>query len=139
VALVVALLELAQEMSRSVSGETKRFGVVGVLVVSVLLGIGPAGARDDGRYADSPMKPWFESLRNKDGVQCCEVADGMALLDVDWDNQDGHYRIRIEGQWVEVPDESVVTQPNRIGRPIVWTQYLNGKPIVRCFMPGTMT
>ena len=104
-----------------------------------VLGIGSAEARDDGRYADSPLKPWFESLHNKDGVQCCEVADGMALLDVDWDSQDGHYRVRLEGQWVMVPDERVVTQPNRIGRPIVWTQYLNGKPLVRCFMPGTMT
>lgn len=113
--------------------------ILRVLAALALLGIGFAYARDDGRYANSPMKPWFESLHNKDGTQCCAVADGMALSDVDWDTQDGHYRVRIDGQWVVVPDDRVITQPNRIGRPIVWPQYLNGKPIVRCFMPGTMT
>ncbi len=53
--------------------------------------------------------------------------------------QDGHYRVRLDGQWIVVPDDRVVTQPNRIGPSIVWPQYLNGNPIVRCFMPGTMT
>ena len=27
-------------------------------------------ARDDGRYANSPLKPWFESLHSEYG-QCC--------------------------------------------------------------------
>jgi hypothetical protein len=40
---------------------------------------------------------------------------------------------------VVVPDDRVVNEPNRIGRPMVWPQYVNGNPIVRCFMPGTMT
>jgi hypothetical protein len=30
--------------------------------------------RDDGRYASSPLKPWFESLRNGWGQSCCDVA-----------------------------------------------------------------
>ena len=120
-------------------GETGRFAIIGILAASVLLGIGFAQARDDGRYAGSPMKPWFESLHNKVGVQCCAVADGMAVADVDWDTQNGHYRVRIDGQWVVVPDDRVVTQPNRTGRSMVWPQYIDGKPIVRCFMPGTMT
>ena len=66
-------------MSRRVFDQPRRFAIAGILMTSVL-GIGSAEARDDGRYADSPLKPWFESLHNKDGVQCCEVADGMALL-----------------------------------------------------------
>lgn len=109
------------------------------LAASVLLTTCLAHARDDGRYANSPLKPWFESLHNKNGVQCCDVADGMAVADVDWDTEDGHYRVRLDGKWVAVPDDRVVTQPNRIGRSIVWPQYLNGEPIVRCFLPGTMT
>ena len=113
--------------------------IIRVLAVLALFGIGFAHARDDGRYANSPMKPWFESLHNQDGVQCCAVADGMALADVDWDTQGGHYRVRIDDQWVAVPDDRVITQPNQVGKAIVWPQYLNGKPLVRCFMPGTMT
>lgn len=120
-------------------GETTMVAIVRALALFVLLGVGFAQARDDGRYANSPMKPWFESLRNKDGVQCCDVADGMALSDVDWDTRDGHYRVRLDEQWVMVPDDRVITQPNRVGRAIVWPQYFNGKPVVRCFMPGTMT
>jgi hypothetical protein len=33
--------------------------------------------RDDGRYASSPLKPWFESLRNGWGQSCCDLADGI--------------------------------------------------------------
>ena len=43
-----------------------------------------AMARDDGRYANSPLKPWFESLRSQYG-QCCSDADGYVVADVDWD------------------------------------------------------
>lgn len=35
-----------------------------LLVLTVLL-TGPMMARDDGRYANSPLKPWFESLHSE--------------------------------------------------------------------------
>ena len=41
-------------------------------------------ARDDGRYAGSPLKPWFDELRDKNGQQCCADADGAVVKDVDW-------------------------------------------------------
>jgi hypothetical protein len=28
---------------------------------------------------------------------------------------------------------------NRMGRTMVWPQYINGNPVIRCFMPGSMT
>jgi hypothetical protein len=105
----------------------------------LVLGLGFAQARDDGRYANSPLKSWFESLHSKKGVQCCANADGMVLSDVDWDTKDGHYRVHLDGQWIEVPDDRVVTEANRTGRPMVWPQYLNGNAVIRCFMPGSMT
>ena len=36
--------------------------------------------RDDGRYASSPLKPWFESLRNGWGQSCCDLADGIEVV-----------------------------------------------------------
>ncbi|MGJ5085815.1 MULTISPECIES: hypothetical protein [unclassified Bradyrhizobium] len=105
--------------------------------------LGDAAARDlDGRYANSPLKGWFESLRSGKGP-CCSDADGTALSDTDWDTKDGRYRVRIEGQWWVVPEEAVVTEPNRAGRTMVWPVYyreLNtGLRIdVRCFLPGSM-
>jgi hypothetical protein len=94
-------------------------------------------ARDDGRYAGSPLKPWFDSLKSGKGP-CCSDADGTALSDVDWDTVDGHYRVRIGGQWIDVPDDAVIKEPNRAGRTMVWPIYANGMPTIRCFMPGSM-
>jgi len=51
-------------------------------------------ARDDGRFANSPLKPWFDRLASGKGL-CCSFADGVSVQDVDWDTQDGHYRVRI--------------------------------------------
>jgi hypothetical protein len=54
---------------------------------------------DDGRYASSPLKPWFESLRNGWGQLCCGLADGIEVVDGDWDTRDGHYRVRLASGW----------------------------------------
>ena len=70
--------------------------------------------RDDGRFANSPLKEWFDQLASKNGL-CCTFADGVGVQDVDWDTQDGHYRVRLYGQWLVVPDDAVVTEPNRFG------------------------
>lgn len=98
-------------------------------------------ARDvDGRYAaqNPELHQWFEGLRSGKGP-CCSDADGASVADVDWETQGGHYRVRIDGEWVDVPDEAVITEPNRIGRTMVWPirGYLGLS--IRCFMPGSMT
>jgi hypothetical protein len=97
-------------------------------------------ARDDGRYANSnpELKAWFDSLKSGKGP-CCSDADGTALSDVDWESKSGHYRVRLEGEWIDVPDDAVITAPNRIGRTMVWPMYRDGKITPRCFMPGSMT
>ena len=74
-------------------------------------------ARDDGRFANSPLKEWFDRLASKNGL-CCAFADGVSVQDVDWDTQDGHYRVRLQGEWVEVPDAAVI-KPNRFGPAVV--------------------
>jgi hypothetical protein len=96
-------------------------------------------ARDDGRFANSPLKEWFDRLASKNGL-CCAFADGISVQDVDWDTQDGHYRVRIQGEWIVVPDEAVVTEPNRFGPAVAWPyndRYGNTR--IRCFMPGAGT
>jgi len=104
-----------------------------------------AGARDDGRFAGSPLKSWFDHLASSKGL-CCSFADGVSVEDVDWDtggkNQDtqsegGHYRVRLNGQWVDVPDAAVVTEPNKFGPAVVWPYQDNaGVTQIRCFIPG---
>ena len=47
--------------------------------------------------------------------------------------------VRLQGEWIDVPADTVITEPNRAGRTIVWPYYINGRALVRCFMPGSMT
>src|SRR5690349_22464258 len=109
-----------------------------VVIAARILAPHKAAARDvDGRYANSPLKEWFDSLRSGKGP-CCSDADGTALSDVDWEAKDGHYRVRIEGQWWDVPDEAVISEPNRAGRTMVWPVYYGARNEtirvdIRCF------
>ena len=106
-------------------------------VIALLFGfVSPALARDDGRYADDPLKYWFDHLSSGRGM-CCSFADGFSVTEVDWDREGGHYRVRLHGEWIDVPDIAVVTGPNRYGPAVVWP-YMdeNGKAYIRCFLPG---
>jgi len=70
-------------------------------------------ARDRGQYANAnpELKAWFEGLKSGKGP-CCSDADGTAVSDVDWQSGNGHYRVRLDGEWIDVPDEAVITEPN---------------------------
>ncbi len=109
-------------------------------------------ARDRGQFVNTgaDLKAWFDGLRSGKGP-CCSDADGSAISDSDWESKDGHYRVRIprlgyviEGReqelvWVDVPEEAVISEPNRVGRTMVWPIYGYMGVTIRCFMPGSMT
>lgn len=118
----------------------KELGDVRLITAALMVAVAcsAAKARDDGRYAGSALKPWFDQLRSEKGP-CCSDADGAALSDSDWDSKDGHYRVKLQGEWIVVPDEALIKGPNLAGRTMVWPMYLDGKPVVRCFIPGSMT
>jgi len=100
--------------------------------------VGSVTARDlDGRYANSPLKPWFDQLASGKGL-CCSMADGESVADPDWESKDGHYRVRLENKWIDVPDDALITEPNRAGRTMVWPMRFNGETFIRCFIPGSM-
>jgi hypothetical protein len=113
-------------------------GPVLAVVASCMLVFVPGrvAAHDDGRYADSPLKAWFDQLASGKGL-CCSFADGVSVENVDWDTQNGRYRVRIQGQWFVVPDAAVVTEPNKFGPAVVWPyQDSDGATQIRCFLPG---
>lgn len=112
----------------------------GVPLLLVALASQLVHARDRGQFASSnpEIKAWFDTLRSGKGP-CCSDADGSAVSDVDWESGNGHYRVRLEGEWVDVPDEAVITEPNRVGRTMVWPIRGYGGLSIRCFMPGSMT
>jgi hypothetical protein len=78
-----------------------------------------AFARDDGRYANDPLKYWFDHLASGKGM-CCSFPDDFSVSDVDRDMRDGHYRVLLHGEWIEVPATALVTVPNRYGPAVVW-------------------
>ena len=114
-----------------------------VALAVVLLGLASqlGHARDRGQFANAnpELRAWFNALKSGKGP-CCSDADGSAISDADWESGNGHYRVRIDGEWVNVPDEAVITEPNRVGRTMVWPIRDGvGGLYIRCFMPGSMT
>lgn len=107
-----------------------------ILALALLSSV--AYARDlDGWYAQSPLHDWFDSLASGKGL-CCSFADGMTVKDVDWDSKDGKYRVRLDGQWLDVPDDALVTVPNKFGAAVVWPYKDGGETKIRCFIAGAM-
>jgi hypothetical protein len=103
----------------------------------------PAGAADHGQLGPtSPeVKAWAATLENKLREGCCSTADGWKPQEVEYDMKGNKYRVKIDGEWYEVPSEAVVNVPNKFGFAVVWyyRSWLNGiKPTlsIRCFIPG---
>lgn len=110
------------------------FVVLLFAAVVLYLAAGSSRARDDGRYAQSPLKSWFDHLASGKGL-CCSFADGVSVEDPDWTADGDHFRVKLEGVWVDVPEDAVITEPNKLGKTMVWPTS-DGK--IRCFMPGPM-
>jgi hypothetical protein len=68
------------------------------IIISLAMLIVDSEARDRGQFAKSTpeMKKWFDGLIGS----CCSDADGTALSDVDWESKNGHFRVRLNGQWM---------------------------------------
>src|SRR3954454_9426419 len=83
---------IRKNTARSRAGWSKAPLRIGLAVLLSVAAAHPAQARDpDGRYANSPLKPWFDSLKSGKGP-CCSDADGTAVSDVDWESGNGRYR-----------------------------------------------
>lgn len=91
-----------------------------------------------GRASAQTIKEWFNSLSSVGGGVCCYDYDGIKLSERDWEGGKT-YRIIIDEEWVDVPPDRVVQEPNRLGVAFEWHYYSDGKPVVRCFIPGTLS
>lgn len=111
------------------------------VIIIMIFCIRGAAAHD---HEHPELNSWYERLTNENGTSCCDGSDAKRVDDADWDTKSGadgnvHYRVKIDGEWVDVPDQSVIRGPNRAGRTMVWPYYIDGHPRARCFAPGSMT
>ena len=99
-----------------------------------------------GQYAqvDEQTRNWFRNQRVPGSTMlCCNEADGTYAEE---DIRDGHYWTRFkigyhQVEWMQVPDEVVIHEPNRNGSAVVWylAHFANGNissVTIRCFSPG---
>lgn len=96
-----------------------------------------AGEWEQYRLNESQMQ-WFKSVRSKQGVPCCNIADGhpteMKRL------EDGYWipnSLQPTGAWLKVPELALTIPPNNpIGVAVVWYVQNGVDSIqIRCFVP----
>ena len=112
--------------------------LLAILFVLALL-TAPASARDTtGLSAQlSPeLQEWTRGLKGKNGIGCCDDADGV---DPVWDIKDGKYRVYHDGKWLVVDDGALLKISNRLGVARAWIGFRDGESFVRCFLPGPTT
>lgn len=111
--------------------------IVSMILLVMALAIHPVRAHDHNRPG---LDSWYMSLKSGKGP-CCggPSIDATTLDGPDWEANDGRYRVRLKGQWHDVPPDAVLTEPNKDGRTLVWPIQGWGGLTIRCFMPGSMT
>lgn len=127
--------------------------IVYVLILFLAYLHGKAFGRElyPGQYSQSSpeIRKWFRSQENPTThMNCCSEADGVYAQD---DIRDGHYWTRftakifsgdLDSGWMQVPDDTVIHDPNRNGAPVVWWKVESTdsdgtiKLGIRCFAPG---
>lgn len=79
----------------------------------------------------------YSAAKNKANGLCCDGDDYTYINPYAWERTATGFRVRVNGQWVDVPaDAEVGNMKNPDGEAKVWLYYDNTGPKVRCLMPG---
>jgi len=82
---------------------------------------GNAIARDDGRYGRLSAEARGSIPSKAVRGLCCSDADGFCHLGFPTGNPRTAITVSdSRAKWVMVPDDAVITEPNRAGRTMVW-------------------
>ena len=125
-----------------------------IIAIAIVIAIGlttKAHARWKEEYAQMyapDERRWFNNQvvpgGPMKGGSCCSIADGeYAEEDIRCDQNECHYWTRFSEHpdWIMVPDELVITTPNKHGKPTVWwgKDSGNGQVFIRCYAVGAGT
>lgn len=120
---------------------TKRAAGKGVLVAALLalMAMPAVAAPPPGTDLSSPEHAWFERQHNIRGMLCCSEADGHILDADDWRSNGAAYEVRINGQWITIPDDTlrdtVSGGANPMNAAIVWYMVTEYGIRIWCFAP----
>jgi hypothetical protein len=101
-----------------------------------------AGDTGQNRQVSPEIKLWAGALTNETGIGCCTIANGLIPEEIEWDISANSYRVKVDGQWLFVPDEAIIKAPNRLGYAAVWFEIDHDLEFeeytisIRCFLPG---
>ena len=73
-------------------------------VLDVAFGMPPAGTDLNGAE-----HAWWECAKQPTGASCCSDADGHSLSDSQWRIHPPSYQVRVEGNWFDVPENTIIT------------------------------
>jgi hypothetical protein len=115
-----------------------------IIVVTALAYFATSGAglarwiKAEGAKEDPPeIRRWIEGLTDKQGRSCCASADGYRPSEVEYDTEHNHYTALVNGRWIDIPNEAVLTVPNKKGIALLWYYMSGNTVVVRCFLPGS--
>lgn len=100
-------------------------------------------------HSDAPEHAWYTQQYNLNGGNCCGLGDAYILEDDEWKNVDGHYFVKIEGEWHEVrpwqrrdlapgnpPYNPLRGTPSPSHKAVVWYAHREGEDLhIYCFSP----
>ncbi|GAC1325889.1 MAG: hypothetical protein NVSMB28_21280 [Collimonas sp.] len=132
--MLVSFILIFQEVSKIMLSRINLCIFIGTVLFWAVMGslvFGHDRARPE-------LDSWFNRLKSDKGL-CCSYADGEALSEVDWKSEDGHYKVRLKDQWIDVPDDAVIKEPNLAGQTWVWPLHGIGGVTIRCFMVGPLS
>ena len=84
-----------------------------IILLSVLLATNSWGMDSLGEHENSPLAPWFKSLKQPGtGYSCCDVSDCKVISSENVKIEDGKWKVKVEDSWWEVPPEKVLQGKN---------------------------
>ena len=112
--------------------------VVGSAIITtlLLLSSGSTAHQPGDEFANwfrSLVEPGSEDFMNRPTL-CCSPEKDCRTIDYETDAA-GLYWIKAEGERIQVPPDKILQRTdNPTGRAVACLRYLNGHPIVRCFV-----
>ena len=119
-------------------------GLIGILLIAWSVTTKRAHGRQMGEYSVKISPECAAKIKKleRGGFNCCATAYGGEAREAIWDMKRGRHVVVIDKQEYDVPESTVLTEPNCAGIPIVWYYWLESENkktkdlIFRCFWPG---